>query len=304
VTKPEAQQASLFDQIESPSSTAAPSEQGPVVREVRCRSLLNRCSIDDYSFNCYTGCAHGCVYCYARFMQRFHPHREPWGGFVDVKVNAAEVLARQLRRLPPGEVFTSSACDGWQPIEQHYQLTRRCCRLLLDAGFSLNILTKNELVLRDLDILTGRRARVGVTITTPDEWVARLWEPAASPVSARARVLREAKSAGLKTAVMFGPLLPGISDTEEKLSALFALAAEVDVDLIWTDALNPRPMVWPSVQKLLNSRWPTLMSLYRSVLFDQTFRSEYQRGLECRIRLAARRSGVTSRLASCSAREP
>jgi hypothetical protein len=68
-------------------------------------------------------------------MQRFHPHAEEWGQFVDVKVNAPDVLARQLRRLKPGEVFTCSACDGWQPVEEHYQLTRECCCLLLDAGF-------------------------------------------------------------------------------------------------------------------------------------------------------------------------
>jgi DNA repair photolyase len=299
VTKPGTEQASLFDQVEPSCATAPSSDQGPVVREVRCRSLLNQCSIDDYSFNCYTGCAHGCIYCYARFMQRFHPHREPWGGFVDVKINAAEVLARQLRRLPPGEVFTSSACDGWQPVEQHYQLTRRCCRLLLDAGFSLNILTKNELVLRDLDILTGHNARVGVTITTPDEWVARLWEPLASPVAARLRVLREAKAAGLKTAVMFGPLLPGISDTDERLAALFALAAQADVDLIWTDAINSRPMVWPSVQGLVRSRWPTLMPLYRSVLFDSACRTAYLAELNKRIRRAAAKEGMTKRLAGC-----
>jgi len=86
----------------------------PIVREVVCKTILNRSSIGDYSLNCYTGCTHRCVYCYARFMQRFHPHDEPWGAFVDVKVNAVETLKRQLRRANPGEVFLSSACDGWQ----------------------------------------------------------------------------------------------------------------------------------------------------------------------------------------------
>jgi len=92
--------------------------------------LLNRARFSDYSFNCYTGCGHGCVHCYARFMQRFHPHDEPWGTFVDVKVNALDVLRRQLRRLRPGRVFTCSACDGWQPIEAEYKLTRRACGML------------------------------------------------------------------------------------------------------------------------------------------------------------------------------
>ncbi len=105
-----------------------------VVRQTQCKTILNRCAISDYSLNCYTGCAHGCVYCYARFMQRFHPHPEPWGQFVDVKTNAVDVLRRQLRRAKPGAVFVSSACDAWQPIEAQWRLTRQCCRLLLEPG--------------------------------------------------------------------------------------------------------------------------------------------------------------------------
>jgi DNA repair photolyase len=79
-------------------------------------------------------------------MQRFHPHPEAWGRFVDVKVNAVEVLRRQLRRAQPGGVFVSSACDGWQPIERECSLTRRCCELLLEYGFELHILTKSDLL--------------------------------------------------------------------------------------------------------------------------------------------------------------
>ena len=93
-------------------------------------------------------------------MQRFHPHDEPWGAFVDVKINAVEVLKRQLRRAAPGEVFMSSACDGWQPIEAQCRLTRRCCELLLERGFQLNVLTKSTLVLRDIDLFRGP-ARAG-----------------------------------------------------------------------------------------------------------------------------------------------
>lgn len=290
-------QPSLF---EVPKDVCLPrpiAGEGVSVRETTCKTLLNQCSIDDYSFNCYLGCAHGCGYCYARFMQRFHPHAEAWGKFVDVRVNAPEVLARQLRRLKPGTVFTCSACDGWQPIEQHYQLTRRCCELLLQAGFRLNILTKNRLVLRDLDILAGRDASVGVTITTPDESWARIWEPGASSVAERLEILRQAKAAGLETTVMFGPLLPGISDTDEVLTELFGMAAEARVDRIWTDILNPRPRVWPSVQEVLRQHCPELREHYRRVLFEPKNRRRYQREVQCRVRRAAQTAGLMDRLA-------
>jgi DNA repair photolyase len=286
---------SLFRDAERPGRSFV--DRGVVVREVRCKTLLNRGGIGDYSFNCYVGCGHGCGYCYARFMQRFHPHPEEWGGFVDVRINAAEALTRQLRRAEPGEVFTCSACDGWQPIEEHYRLTRACCRLLLQAGFRLNVLTKSRLVLRDFDLFAGHDVRVGVTITTTEESLARIWEPRASSVADRVEVLRQAKTSGLETAVMFGPLLPGISDSEEALARLFALAAETGVDRIWTDILNPRPRVWPSVQRVLREHCPDAYEHWRRLMFDAAYRQEYQRALDDRIRRAARKVHVAGKLA-------
>jgi DNA repair photolyase len=289
-------QPSLFHPTEPTDSASAVTRDGLVVREVTCKSLLNRSRNGNYSFNCYTGCEHGCVYCYARFMQRFHPHEEPWGEFVDVKVDSPDVLVRQLRRLRPGSVFTCSACDGWQRVERHYELTRRCCQLLLEAGFRLDILTKSELVLRDIDVLERGDVRLGVTITTTDETLARLWEPRASSVSARLQVLKEAKAAGLETSVMFGPLLPAVSDTPEALSELFSIAAEADVDQIWTDSLNPRPRVWPSIQTFLRRHRSDLLPMYRCVLFDRTHRERYVADLNDRIRVAAADAGLADRL--------
>jgi DNA repair photolyase len=284
-----------------PSTTAETSGHpyGLVVRETACKTILNRSSISDYTLNCYTGCSHGCVYCYARFIERFHPHPEAWGRFVDVKVNAAEALRRQLRRAEPGRVFVSSACDGWQPIEAERRLTRRCCELLLDYGFQVNVLTKSRLVLRDLDVLSGRTARVGVTITTRDERLARLWEPRCSGVEERFEVIAEARRAGLKTAIMFGPLLPLLSDDQASIDALFARAADLRVDELFVDALNPRPKVWPSVAELLRERFPGLRERYQRVLFDRRERERYVVELRDRVARAARRYALTDRLTCC-----
>ena len=160
----------------------------------------------------------------------------------------------------------------------------------------MRILTKSRLVLRDFDIFAGRDVRLGVTITVPDESLARIWEPDASSVSDRVKVLRRAKSAGLETVLMFGPLLPEISDTDEALARLFALAAETDVDLVWTDMLNPRPRVWPSVQGVLGRHRPDLVPHYRRLMFDPAQRSAYERQLDARIRRAAKKAGVEDRL--------
>ncbi len=269
------------------------------VREVECKTVLNRSSIGEYSMNCYTGCQHGCIYCYARFMQRFRPHPEPWGRFVDVKVNAAEALRKQLRRAKPGGVFVSSACDAWQPVESRWKLTRECCRLLIEHGFKVNALTKNALVLRDFDIFQPGLTRVGTTITTLDPKLAELWEPEASSVEERWGILKAAKQSGLETSVMFGPLLPYLSDGQDSIDALFERAAGADVDLIWVDAMNPRPRVWPSVGQLVRDEFPELHEGYSRMLHDKEKRAAYLKDLRVRVRAAARKTGLEDRVGGC-----
>jgi DNA repair photolyase len=95
---------------------------------------------------------------------------------------------------------------------------------------------------------------------------------------------------------MFGPLLPGISDTPEALRELFSLASAADVDRIWTDALNPRPRVWPSIQEFLRSQRSDLLPLYRRVLFDRAYRERYRAELDERVRAAADETGLADRL--------
>ena len=270
-----------------------------VVRQKECKTILNRTSISDYSLNCYTGCTHGCIYCYARFMTRFHPHPEQWGNFVDVKVNAVEALKRQLRHAQAGKVFVSSACDGWQPLEAEWKLTRQCCKLLLEHGFHVNILTKSELVLRDFDIFSGQKAKIGVTVTTLDENLRLLWEPNCSSTQQRFDIVEKAHRSGLKTAVMFGPLLPFLSDSQASINSMFQRAADLAVNTIWVDALNLRPRVWPSVARLLRKEFPDLFDRCRQILFDQKKREEYLKQVRIRVACGARRFSLTNRVSTC-----
>ena len=156
----------------------------PAVKEVSCKSILHA-TASDYSLNPYVGCQHACVYCFARFMNRFTGHREPWGTYVDVKANAAEVLAGQLRRVERRRVFVSRVSDGWQPLEERYRLTRRCLALLVEGGFPLVVLSKSALLARDLDILAGSDVRLGVTLTTASERLRERLEPFSSSIGER-----------------------------------------------------------------------------------------------------------------------
>lgn len=192
------------------------------VKEVRARSILSRTSIPgiDYCINPYTGCAHACRYCYATFMKKFTGHVEPWGTFVDVKVNAVDLLKKALRRNITGGVMMSSVTDAYQPLERSYGLTRGCLELLARTELDVDILTKSNLVTRDIDILSKMATvDVGITITTNREDIKRIFEPASSSIRERLNALRALRKAGISTYVFVGPILPM---KPEKLADLIA----------------------------------------------------------------------------------
>ncbi|MEJ2671705.1 MAG: radical SAM protein [Deltaproteobacteria bacterium] len=166
----------------------------------------------DYVINPYLGCGHGCRYCYAVFMRRYARHHAgaPWGSFVEVKVNLARVLTAELaRKKHPGQVFLSSVCDPYQPVELKYRLTRNCLEILGDFGWSVNILTRSPLVIRDLDLFAALPGvSLGLSIPTDDDQVRRVLEPHAPSIQARIATLKKLHDAGLSPWVFIAPILP------------------------------------------------------------------------------------------------
>lgn len=180
-----------------------------IVREREAKSILSKSQICDYAVNAYVGCAHNCTYCYAKFMRRFTGHREPWGAFVDVKINAPQLLAREVMKKKKGRVWISGVCDAYQPLEGKYQLTRRCLSILVDHGWPITVQTKSPLVLRDIDVLKkSTDCEVGFTITTADEKMRRIFEPGAPPIVKRVEALGTLHAEGIRTFAMIAPLLP------------------------------------------------------------------------------------------------
>ncbi|MDO8745665.1 MAG: DUF5131 family protein, partial [Candidatus Brocadiaceae bacterium] len=182
-----------------------------IIREIKAKSILTKSGIPgvDYYVNPYIGCSHGCRYCYATFMKRYTGHTEAWGGFVDVKINAPEILQKQLKRAKRGRVFISSVTDAYQPNESKYKLTRQCLEALLQCQFPVDILTKSPLVLRDMDIIKKfKDIAVGITITTNDEEISRVFEPNAPSIMARMRALKTLHDNRINTYAFIGPVLP------------------------------------------------------------------------------------------------
>lgn len=142
-------------------------------------------------------------------MRRFSGHQEPWGRFVDAKINAPSVLEKQLARAARGVVLMSSVTDPYQPVEKIMGVTRACLETLSPHDFPLDVLTKSPLVLRDTDLLlTFSELEVGITVTTDNEKMRRLFEPQASPIGHRIDTLEKLFRAGLRTYAFVGPILP------------------------------------------------------------------------------------------------
>lgn len=218
-------------------------------------------------------------------MREYTGHKEPWGKFVDVKINAPLVLEKEIRRKPKGEVFVSSVCDPYQPLEEKYQLTRKCLKILIENEFPITILTKSSLVKRDFDILKDYpQVELGLTITTMDESLKEKIEPLSSSSRERISTLEEAAKSGIKSYCFLGPFLPFIGDRKESLKKLFKAISSLDLNYILVDRLNLRFGVWKSLYPFLKRFYPETISKIGRVLFNKKESEEYSSELRQRIK--------------------
>jgi DNA repair photolyase len=200
-------------------------------------------------------------------MKRFTGHTERWGEFVDVKINAPEVLERELARSPKkGVILIGSVTDGYQPIEKKYKVTRTILEILAKYDFPVSILTKSDLVTRDIDLL--RRfsdCDVGLTITTLDSEVAKNFEPRSSFPHQRLEALKILHDVGIKTYCFIGPILPEFTD----LRLIFA-ALQGKVNFVMAESLNMKCGNWQGIRDLLEKKYPHYLQLYQSK-FDRRY---------------------------------
>jgi DNA repair photolyase len=184
--------------------------------------------------NLYRGCTHGCIYCDSRSTcyRIDHAFED-----VEVKCNAPALLEDALRRKRSRcMIGTGSMCDPYLPIEHSEQLMRRCLELIDRYDFGVSLLTKSDLVLRDIDLLKSinskTKAVVCTTLTTFDEDLCRILEPNVATTRQRFEMLRTMHEAGIHTGVWLCPILPFINDTEENLRGLLGYCFDAGVEII------------------------------------------------------------------------
>ena len=183
------------------------------------------------NMNLYRGCTHGCIYCDSRSRCYHIDHAFE---DVEVKQNAAELLEDALRRRrAPCMVGTGSMTDPYLPLEAKLRLTRRAIEVVERYGCGFTVITKSDLILRDLDLLSriqqNAKCVVQMTLTTADETLCRKLEPNVCTTARRCEVLRELQKAGIPTVVWLSPILPFINDTEENISTLLDRCEEAGV---------------------------------------------------------------------------
>ena len=239
------------------------------VVEINVKSALSKSGLPDldYALNPYVGCAHGCLYCYAKEYTRVPEVIQNWGYIVYVKKNLLEVLSREVKRLRKGVVGLGTITDGYQPVEAVYKISRGALEILLTNGFRVSIQTKSSLVLRDLDILKrfSNRVDVGFTITfTHPESHMRELEPFSSPPNARIEALKRIAREGIKTWIFYGPIIPGINDHMNEIEEVLQIASETN-SIVYFDKLRVKrfmyadPKLMEIARRSLDYNWRALM---------------------------------------------
>jgi len=263
-------------------------------REVEVKSALNvvKGMPFDWSLNPWSGCAHKCVYCFARAYHARYREKNVGTDFdsnIEVRVNIADVLRRELCRPRAGSLAIGTATDPYQPIEGKYQLTRRCLEALIDYPMPTSIVTKGPLVVRDIDVLKKLDEKTDLTVyfSVPcvDEEIVRKTDPGTAPPRQRLRALRMLREAGIDAAVLCMPVLPGISDSEESLDAAARAASDAGATAFRHRTLKVDVEIQQYYSDFLAAEFPVAVPRYAALYQGGVHPSkDYERELDERVR--------------------
>jgi DNA repair photolyase len=280
---------------------------GVEYRELRTRSLVNRCVSErvpfDWTVNPYRGCAMGCRYCYAAYTHEFMgiDPRRSFHSLVFVKrggeAETARALARAARR---GELLAlGAATDPYQPAEAAERVTRRFLEQAVQLrGLRLGITTKGALVLRDLDLLRRiherSRLSIHVSLVSARAELIRELEPLAPPPEVRIEVMRRLAEAGLEVGLSLAPILPGITDAEADLDALLAQVAAAGVRRASANLLFLRSPTREKYLAYLAQAFPRLLEAYQYAYAGRVYlRGRYRERTLALVERLRRKHGLT-----------
>lgn len=218
------------------------------VKEIQARNILTPQKLGslaggyDYSLNPYAGCAFACSYCYVPKFPNAERNPQEWGTWVNIKINAPQLIRAERLKVFGSRIFFSSATDPYQYLELRYRLSRRCLQELLHyQPAKVTMHTRSHLLLQDIDLLKAfkNKLRVGVSITTDDDTIRKKFEPNAPSVSRRLQLLRTLREHGIRTHVSIAPALP--MNAERLIALIKPYAQGIWIDQMRWLEINNRP---------------------------------------------------------------
>jgi len=240
------------------------------------------------SLNPYTGCPHGCLYCYAAsYIPRFSECRP--------KADLLKRLAREVSKVEPGVLLAiANSSDPYPPAEKSLGLTRGCLEILGDWGMRVQVVTKSDLVCRDSDLLADMRATVSVTITTLQDDISRILEPGAPLPQRRLQTIEHMRRLKIPVSARIDPVIPGINESE--LEDLVIAACSFGAQHIISSSYKARPESLRRLATLFPSQTLRLKALFKEG--SRVGRSIYlsfeeREKLMWKVEEAARRRGIT-----------
>ncbi len=248
------------------------------------KSLLNRCVSRrampfTWTINPYRGCEFACRYCYARYTHEFMEMRDSldFERKIYVKQRAASLLRHELRRVKPDEAIAlGTATDPYQPAERRYEVTRGILEeFARHSGFELGIVSKSNLIVRDVDVLQeiahSNKLSIHITVTTLNADLARILEPRAPRPDLRLDAVRTLRRAGLRVGISCSPVLPGINDSPTDLESVIRAAADAGAHHVFANPLFLKPCSAAVFLPFLAQNFPHLVENYRRRYRDRAF---------------------------------
>ncbi len=229
------------------------------------RPVLNPCTLKgrNHQVDPYIGCEHCCYYCYA-----LNQAETDWSKEVLIHKDITSQLESELAGIPPQIIYMGWQTDAYQPCEAECRQTRQVLELLFEKGFSASILTKSDLVLRDMDVLKCmENASVSVSVAFNENYVRRQFESNTIDTEARINALRKFKTAGLRTSALICPVIPYITDVIPLIDLLAP-----HTDKIWIyglSILNRTDQNWQNVESILENHFPDLRKPIETVVFSK-----------------------------------
>lgn len=227
---------------------------------VKAKSILVKSNLpaSDYVANPYTGCTHNCHYCYASFMKRFTGHDEDWGTFLDVKEYASDKMPRLLKGKT---VLLSSVTDPYNSYEMKYHKSRKILELLSDTEAHVEILSKSDLMVKDIDLLKRiPDLSVGISLNTLDDDFRRDMEPGAPSVQRRLKALEILHAEGIATYLFISPIFPYITDIRAIIESV-----KDTIDKICFENLNLRGTAKNEIIGYIADKYPQYLDGYKLI---------------------------------------